>query len=71
MAKGLQLETFLTTAQAAHYLGLSKSTLEHWRTLGRGPPWVCPSGLRGGAIRYRLSDLIAWLDKSSSHDGGS
>ena len=48
----------MTTEEAADFLGLSKSTLEHWRTVRTGPPFV-----RVGArsIRYRLEDLEAWL----------
>jgi len=30
---------FLTTAQAAHYVGLSRRTLEKMRTVGGGPKY--------------------------------
>ena len=48
----------LNTRDAAQYLGLSQTCLEHWRMLRTGPPFV-----RVGArsIRYRLEDLEAWL----------
>ena len=53
-------DQFLDTSQAAHYLGFSKSTLEWWRTLSprRGPLFHKP----GGRVRYRKSDLDAWME---------
>ena len=48
----------LDTAQAAHYLGYSKSTLEWWRGEGRGPRYY----KMAGRVRYRLSDLDAWME---------
>jgi excisionase family DNA binding protein len=50
----------LNTGQAAVELGLSKSTLEHWRTVRKGPPFV-RVGPR--CIRYRRADLDAWLSE--------
>ena len=39
------------------------STLQNWRSLppekDHGPPW---EKLPSGAIRYKLSDVIAWLE---------
>ncbi len=54
------LETLLTTAEAAHYLGISKSTLEKGRCSGNsGLPPYCKVK---SAVRYRPSDLVKWLD---------
>jgi excisionase family DNA binding protein len=50
----------LNTVQAAVELGLSKSTLEHWRTVRKGPPFF-RVGPR--CIRYRRADLDAWLSE--------
>ena len=50
----------LNTVQAAVEFGLSKSTLEHWRTVRKGPPFV-RVGPR--CIRYRRADLDAWLSE--------
>lgn len=50
--------TFLDTIEAAHYLGLMKSTLEAWRCRGDGPQFV----KLGRAVRYRQADLDAWVD---------
>ena len=50
----------MTTAQAAHHIGLAASTLEKLRhpEAQGGPPWLV---LLKGAIRYRVSDLDEWL----------
>ena len=60
---------FLTTAQAAHYLGLSPRTLERMRRTRRGPTWR----RHGHAIHYHIDDLNDWNDdsrpmKGSGHD---
>ena len=50
---------FLTTAQAAHYLGLSPRTLERMRRTGRGPKWR----RHGHTIHYHIDDLSQWNDE--------
>ena len=54
-------EALLTTLQAADYMGLKPGTLETWRwERGTdGPPYI---RLSRRAVRYRRSDLDAWLD---------
>lgn len=47
----------LKTSQAAEYLGLSKPTLERYRTFGGGPRFA----KLGKAVRYRKCDLDDWL----------
>jgi len=47
----------LTTADAAAYLGRAPQTLRNWRNLRTGPKF---SG-RGSGIRYRITDLEAWI----------
>ncbi|WP_310569324.1 helix-turn-helix domain-containing protein [Gemmatimonas sp.] len=56
---------FLTAVDAARFLGLSVRTLNNWRWLGggRGPEFH----RIGTAIRYRRSDLEAWLSKRRFH----
>jgi len=51
----------LNTGQAATYLGVSPSTLEHWRMLGKGPTWVS-LGVR--LKRYRKFDLDQWIEQN-------
>lgn len=47
----------LNTQAAAQRLGLSESTLEKMRVHGRGPLFL----KLGRAVRYRESDLQAWI----------
>lgn len=51
-------EEWLTTAEAALFLGLSCSTLSHYRSQGGGPIFY----KIGWRISYAKSDLIAWRD---------
>ena len=48
------------TRDAAAYLGLSPSTLEHWRTESpmRGPAFV----RLGHQVRYRETDLVQFVE---------
>lgn len=56
------LEQLLTTEQAAVYLGTTRRTLEAWRYVGAGPVFV---KLRGRMVRYRPSDLEAFVAKGA------
>jgi excisionase family DNA binding protein len=47
---------FLSTAQAAFYVGLSRRTLEKMRVVGGGPPYR----KHGRYVRYHINDLDAW-----------
>lgn len=49
---------FLTTREAADYLGLKHNTLEAWRCRGDGPRFV----KLGRSVRYRQSDLDQWIE---------
>jgi predicted DNA-binding transcriptional regulator AlpA len=51
--------TPLDTAAAADFVGLSKSTLEKLRCFGTGPKYL----KLNRAVRYRVSDLEAWLSE--------
>lgn len=55
----MDLETYLTPDEVAARLAISKHTLSAWRRIPerRGPPWIEV----GGLIRYRESELDAWL----------
>ena len=55
-AKAKQGSPFLSTAEAAYYVGLSTRTLEKMRTEDRGPRWR----EHGRYIRYHIDDLDAW-----------
>ena len=60
---------YMTTPQAAAYLGLSPRTLESYRCRGGGPPFY----VFGSVVRYLLSDVVKWASKrrrnSTSDDG--
>lgn len=57
-------ETYLKTKQAAELLQVSYKTLESWRrTQLQGPPY-CKIGR---TVRYRLSDLEAYMEEILVH----
>jgi excisionase family DNA binding protein len=65
-----ELAQILDQKQAAHLLGLSPRTMEAWRLTAGGPRYIKV----GGRVRYRRSDLEAWLDtrrRTSTSDPGS
>lgn len=48
----------LNTQEAAEYVRLGKPTLERFRITGAGPTYC----QLGRAVRYRKTDLDAWLE---------
>jgi predicted DNA-binding transcriptional regulator AlpA len=54
------MESLLNQKQAAQVLGISVRTLERHRVAGTGPRWA----RLGRLVRYRQSDLIAWVDSN-------
>jgi excisionase family DNA binding protein len=58
----------LDEAQAAEILTVAKGTLGVWRSTGRyGLPFVKV----GRRVRYRRSDLLAWLEKRTRETGAT
>ena len=60
---------FLSTREAAFYLGLSFRTLEKMRLTGNGPRFR----KHGRFVRYHIADLDAWSEgrrHSSTSDEG-
>lgn len=53
-------EGLLTSRQVADALGLDIRVLADWRYLGKHLPYY----LVGGSVRYRLSDVAAFLDRN-------
>ena len=53
---------YLSTRQAAEYLGVSRQTLEIGRHKGTGPIYCRPVNSR--IVRYFLPDLDAWMQDS-------
>lgn len=63
-----QPEELLTAKQAAAFLRVKPGTLACWRTTKRYPlKYICV----GKSIRYRLSDLQAFLVARESENGDS
>ncbi len=53
----------ISTHEAAERLGCAASTLDNMRWQGRGPRYVKV----GGRVRYRVLDLVEFLDASTRH----
>ncbi|SEC95136.1 DNA binding domain-containing protein, excisionase family [Amycolatopsis tolypomycina] len=56
-----------TPSQLAEYLGIPEATLSQWRARGKGPKWTRV----GRHVRYRWSEVDAWLDTQSSDRGAA
>lgn len=59
-------EEFLTTRQAAEFLGSTINSLTSMRSAGGGPAWSRAEDT--WRIQYRKSDLTAYLAKRTAHD---
>lgn len=58
------LEPVLTTSELAAHLGVPVQTIHDLRHCGRGP-----RGIRvGRELRFRLSEIEAWLTELEEHD---
>jgi hypothetical protein len=57
-AAAAQDQEMLARAGAAKYLGIKPQTLATWATTGR---YAVPFFHVGKSVRYRISDLEAWL----------
>jgi excisionase family DNA binding protein len=53
---------FLTTEQAAYYVGLARETLEKMRREGRGPRFR----KHGRYVKYHIDDLDTWSEENST-----
>ena len=62
LRKALKGSPYLTTKQAAHYLGFTDRSLHAMRRKGRGPRFV----RLGRAIRYHIRDLIAYAEPAAT-----
>lgn len=61
---GGESEEPFSTRGLGLWLGVSPATLEIWRSIGGGPPFV---RLGPSLIRYRRGDVNAWLRSLRSH----
>lgn len=58
--------TLLDNNQAAEMMHINSRTLQNWRSTGKSPRYVKV----GRHVRYRVSDLRAWLDAQSRNHTG-
>ena len=56
-----------TPSEAATYIGVTENTLSVWRCVGR---YAIPFIKVGRLVRYRVSDLDAWLESRTLNNGG-
>lgn len=52
---------YLSTKDAAQYLGLAVRTLEGWRLQGGGPRFIKLMGGKKAKVRYTREQLDAWM----------
>ncbi|MBG6218437.1 putative DNA-binding transcriptional regulator AlpA [Arthrobacter sp. CAN_A6] len=59
-------DRLLKADQAGEWIGKSPASLAQWRYLGIGPKFI----KAGRTIRYRESDIAAWLDAQTRQQTG-
>lgn len=52
----------LSNIEAANMLGLKPTTLEIWRTRGKGPKFVKLGISKQAPIRYEIGEILSWLE---------
>lgn len=67
--RGIVTPEYLDSAGAAVYLGMSIDWLAKARCEGYGPPYTKVSDARGGAVRYKRSDLDKFM--AARREGGA
>ena len=67
MSTAIASPGLLTEDQAAEYIGVTPGTLSVWRSTGR---YALPFVKCGRLVRYRMSDLDAFLERRTvTHTG--
>ena len=61
-AKGSK-PSYMTTYEAADFLGFTAGTLRVWRSQGKGPNFYKV----GSTVRYEMDDLEAWKNENVKH----
>lgn len=59
-------DPILTPKQVAELLQVHVGTLEKWRSHQTGPKWMRLGEGKRAAIRYRTSDINAYIDSAAS-----
>lgn len=66
-SSGNRNSPFLRATEAAEYLGLTRSTLEHYRWAGGGPNYR----KHGGLVFYHIDDLNDWSERRTYSDSAT
>jgi predicted DNA-binding transcriptional regulator AlpA len=66
-SSGNRNSPFLRATEAAEYLGLTRSTLEHYRWAGGGPNYR----KQGGLVFYHIDDLNDWSERRTYRDSAT
>ena len=61
-------QDMLNEKQASEIIGVVPGTLQVWRSTGR---YKIPFVKVGRLVRYRRSDLLAWLESRTHVDGAT
>ena len=56
------IPSFLSTDEVAEMVHIKPQTLRVWRWRGDGPRYL----KAGSRVLYKLSDVLAWLERSSA-----
>ena len=56
----------MTPEQLSEMLHVTLSTLESWRAKGSGPPFVRLGKSTRSPIRYRRSEVLAWIESTNA-----
>jgi predicted DNA-binding transcriptional regulator AlpA len=58
MTNQSHLQTLLDEHKVAEITGMSLASIRRWRLLRQGPRYL----KLGSAVRYKIEDLLAWLE---------
>ena len=53
----------LTSKEVARLIGIKENTLRLWRSQGRGPRYLKAGDTPQSEVRYRASDVEAWVQE--------
>jgi predicted DNA-binding transcriptional regulator AlpA len=67
MEVGMEMDLVLKAEAVANWLGTTPGALAQMRYMGKGPKFI---KLGGRSIRYRSSDVSAWLDAQTRQQTG-
>ncbi len=59
MNTAINTDRLLTRGEAADFLSVKEQTLALWHSTGR---YSIPVVKVGRSVRYRISDLVAWIE---------